>query len=159
MRVVALDWKQLFIYLNIREVANAHIAAARSPWAEGRYILAEKNMTTLAEMSTMLHRYPLLLPAQLAGDDVWTVLGVVAGLHAQASRNTSRSTIGLASRNSALPTGRSRRPSSIIFGAGRSLGTIARILVARKPKLTSAAYLHSAVGRAAAGASCRASFH
>ena len=83
MRVVALDWKQLFIYLNIREVANAHIAAARSPWAEGRYILAEKNMTTLAEMSTMLrkvHRYPLLLSAQLAGDDVLDRFGGCRGI-------------------------------------------------------------------------------
>jgi nucleoside-diphosphate-sugar epimerase len=56
------DWSMATV--DIREVAQAHIAAARDPNAKGRYILAKPEMTSLVEMSCMLrkvHKFPLLL--------------------------------------------------------------------------------------------------
>jgi nucleoside-diphosphate-sugar epimerase len=57
------DWSMATV--DIREVAQAHIAAARNANATGRYILAEKEMTSLVEMSRILrkvHKLPWLLP-------------------------------------------------------------------------------------------------
>ena len=57
------DWSMATV--DIREVGQAHLAAARDPNASGRYILAEKQMISLTEMSQILrkvHRFPFVLP-------------------------------------------------------------------------------------------------
>lgn len=57
------DWSMATV--DIRDVAQAHIAAARDPSAAGRYILAANEMTSLVEMSRILrkvHKLPVLLP-------------------------------------------------------------------------------------------------
>jgi nucleoside-diphosphate-sugar epimerase len=57
------DWSMATV--DIREVGQAHIAAARDPNASGRYILADKEMTSLVDMARILrkvHKFPLLLP-------------------------------------------------------------------------------------------------
>jgi len=86
------DWSMATV--DIREVGKAHIAAARSPSAEGRYILAEKNMTTLAEMSTMLrkvHKYPFLLPKYTLPNWLVMTFGPFWGL----SRDFMRKHLGI----------------------------------------------------------------
>ncbi len=51
--------------VDIREVAQAHIAAARDPKAQGRYILAAPEMISLIDMARVfrtVHKRPWLLP-------------------------------------------------------------------------------------------------
>jgi len=86
------DWSMATV--DIREVAKAHIAAARNLSAEGRYILAEKNMTSLVEMSMMLrkvHKYPLLLPKNTLPNWLVMTFGPFWGL----SREYMRKHLGI----------------------------------------------------------------
>lgn len=48
-----------FTTVDVREVADAHIAAAENPDAKGRYILADRTMTSFHEMSRIIRtRHP-----------------------------------------------------------------------------------------------------
>jgi nucleoside-diphosphate-sugar epimerase len=57
------DWSMTTV--DVREVVQAHINAAREAGARGRYILAEREMISLVEISRILrkvHKRPWLLP-------------------------------------------------------------------------------------------------
>jgi len=69
--------------VDVREVARAHINAARLPGAQGRYILAEKQMISFVEMSKIvrpIHRRPWLLPRHQVPDTVVRLIGPFFGL-------------------------------------------------------------------------------
>lgn len=54
-----------FTTVDVRDVAQAHIAAAKTPGAHGRYILAERQMVSfldLAKLVRPVHKRPYLLP-------------------------------------------------------------------------------------------------
>ncbi|MDX3380540.1 NAD-dependent epimerase/dehydratase family protein [Streptomyces niveiscabiei] len=46
-----------FTTVDVRDVALAHIAAAENPDAHGRYILAEREMTSFHQMATLIRRH------------------------------------------------------------------------------------------------------
>ncbi|MFE5916817.1 NAD-dependent epimerase/dehydratase family protein [Streptomyces sp. NPDC056468] len=72
-----------FTTVDVREVADAHIAAARNPDAKGRYILAAPTMTSFQEMSRMIRaRHPrdLRLPRTALPHWPVRVLGPAFGL-------------------------------------------------------------------------------
>ncbi|MGW6736449.1 NAD-dependent epimerase/dehydratase family protein [Streptomyces sp. NPDC055013] len=72
-----------FTTVDVREVADAHIAAARNPDAKGRYILAARTMTSFQEMSRMIRaRHPrdLRLPRTALPHWPVRVLGPAFGL-------------------------------------------------------------------------------
>jgi nucleoside-diphosphate-sugar epimerase len=57
------DWSMTSV--DVREVVQAHIIAANQASAHGRYIVAARQMISLADMAKILrqvHRYPWLLP-------------------------------------------------------------------------------------------------
>jgi dihydroflavonol-4-reductase len=69
--------------VDVREVARAHISAARLPVAQGRYILAEKQMISFVDMSKIIrtiHRRPWLLPKHQVPDGVVRLIGPFFGL-------------------------------------------------------------------------------
>lgn len=70
--------------VDVREVAMAHIKAADNPQAAGRYILAEKNMTSFVEIANAVrhrHRRPLLLPRHQIPDILVKLIGPLFGLN------------------------------------------------------------------------------
>ncbi|WP_217213618.1 NAD-dependent epimerase/dehydratase family protein [Streptomyces sp. AC550_RSS872] len=72
-----------FTTVDVREVADAHIAAAENPDAKGRYILAAPTMTSFHEMSRAIRtRYPrdLRLPRTALAHWPVRVLGPAFGL-------------------------------------------------------------------------------
>ncbi|MCF1594492.1 NAD-dependent epimerase/dehydratase family protein [Streptomyces muensis] len=72
-----------FTTVDVREVADAHIAAAENPDAKGRYILAAPTMTSFHEMSRVLRtRHPrdLRLPRTALPHWPVRVLGPAFGL-------------------------------------------------------------------------------
>ncbi|MGI5373580.1 NAD-dependent epimerase/dehydratase family protein [Streptomyces sp. CA-251387] len=72
-----------FTTVDVREVADAHIAAAENPDAKGRYILAARTMTSFHEMARILRtRYPrdLRLPRTALPHWPVRVLGPAFGL-------------------------------------------------------------------------------
>jgi dihydroflavonol-4-reductase len=69
--------------VDVREVAAAHLAAARNPAAHGRYILAEREMAhflDLARMLRELHARPWLLPRTRIPGWLLRLLGPLFGL-------------------------------------------------------------------------------
>ena len=69
--------------VDVREVATAHISAANRPQAQGRYILAEKDMISFVEISRIIreiHRRPWLLPRHQVPDAVVRLIGPFFGL-------------------------------------------------------------------------------
>jgi nucleoside-diphosphate-sugar epimerase len=86
------DWSMATV--DIREVVQAHIEAARQPSAHGRYILAEREMTSLTEMSKILrkvHKYPWLLPKRQLPNWLVMAFGPFFGL----SRDYMRKNLGI----------------------------------------------------------------
>ena len=72
-----------FTTVDVREVADAHIAAAEQPDAKGRYILAAETMTSFHDMSRIIRaRYPrgLRLPRTALPHWPVRVLGPAFGL-------------------------------------------------------------------------------
>ncbi|MFC3572320.1 NAD-dependent epimerase/dehydratase family protein [Streptomyces yaanensis] len=72
-----------FTTADVREVADAHIAAAENPAAKGRYIVAAETMTSFHEMSRIIRtRYPrdLRLPRTALPHWPVRVLGPAFGL-------------------------------------------------------------------------------
>jgi nucleoside-diphosphate-sugar epimerase len=72
-----------FTTADVREVADAHIAAAEQPDAKGRYIVASETMTSFHEMSRIIRtRYPrdLRLPRNALPHWPVRVLGPAFGL-------------------------------------------------------------------------------
>lgn len=69
--------------VDVREVAQAHLAAAEKPEAHGRYILCDVDMASFVEISTVLrkfHNRPYLLPRHQIPNWVVRVLGPLFGL-------------------------------------------------------------------------------
>jgi nucleoside-diphosphate-sugar epimerase len=72
-----------FTTADVREVADAHIAAAENPDAKGRYIVAARTMTSFHEMSRVIRtRYPrdLRLPRTALPHWPVRILGPAFGL-------------------------------------------------------------------------------
>jgi nucleoside-diphosphate-sugar epimerase len=69
--------------VDVREVAKAHIQAARRPQAHGRYILAEKDMIAFLDISKIIrkiHKRPYLLPKHQVPNAVVRMIGPFFGL-------------------------------------------------------------------------------
>jgi nucleoside-diphosphate-sugar epimerase len=76
--------------VDVREVAHAHIQAAKQPQAHGRYILASRHMITFLEMAALLraaHPHPYLLPSRQIPKGVISLIGPLFGLSRQYIRN------------------------------------------------------------------------
>ncbi|MET9831327.1 NAD-dependent epimerase/dehydratase family protein [Streptomyces sp. NPDC006385] len=72
-----------FTTADVREVAEAHVAAAENPDAKGRYIVADRTMTSFHEMSRIIRtRYPrdLRLPRTALPHWPVRILGPAFGL-------------------------------------------------------------------------------
>ncbi|MFB7509046.1 NAD-dependent epimerase/dehydratase family protein [Streptomyces broussonetiae] len=72
-----------FTTADVRDVADAHIAAAQNPCAEGRYIVAAETMTSFHEMSRIIrarHPHDLRLPRTRLPHWPVRVLGPAFGL-------------------------------------------------------------------------------
>ncbi|MAB15323.1 NAD-dependent epimerase/dehydratase family protein [Parvibaculum sp.] len=72
-----------FTYVDVRDVALAHLRAALNEKASGRYILAEKDMISLFDMAKMIrpyHRKPYLLPRYQLPHWVIRLVGPFFGL-------------------------------------------------------------------------------
>jgi nucleoside-diphosphate-sugar epimerase len=69
--------------VDVREVALAHIKAATTPEARGRYILAEKRMASFVDIAKILravHERPYLLPQHQVPDWLVNLIGPFFGL-------------------------------------------------------------------------------
>jgi nucleoside-diphosphate-sugar epimerase len=69
--------------VDVREVAAAHLAAARTPGAHGRYIIAEREMAHFLDLARLLresHRRPWLLPRGVIPGWLLRLLGPLFGL-------------------------------------------------------------------------------
>lgn len=69
--------------VDVREVATAHLRAAERTAAHGRYILAEKEMTSFVDISKILRRVhprPWLLPRHTIPDWLVRLIGPAFGL-------------------------------------------------------------------------------
>jgi nucleoside-diphosphate-sugar epimerase len=76
--------------VDVRDVALAHIRAAESPQARGRYILAQQRMVSFLEMAALLrpyHRRPYLLPRRQIPGAVVKLIGPLFGLSQQYLKN------------------------------------------------------------------------
>jgi len=72
-----------FTFVDVRDVAEAHVRAAELPTASGRYILARPEMVSMAEMSRIIReRYParVAVPRHSVPDWAVRVLGPRFGL-------------------------------------------------------------------------------
>ncbi len=72
-----------FTFVDVRDVAAAHIAAAEDESASGRYILARPEMVSLQQMSRIVrdrHRRRLVMPRHAVPDAAVRVLGPRFGL-------------------------------------------------------------------------------
>lgn len=75
------DWSMTTV--DLREVVQAHINAAREASAQGRYILAEREMISLVEISRILrqvHQLPWLLPKHQVPNWLVRLFGPFFGL-------------------------------------------------------------------------------
>ncbi|KAL3421154.1 NAD dependent epimerase/dehydratase [Phlyctema vagabunda] len=69
--------------VDVREVAQAHLAAAQTPGAHGRYILCDVEMASFVRISRVLrsyHRRPCLLPRHQIPDVLVRAIGPLFGL-------------------------------------------------------------------------------
>jgi nucleoside-diphosphate-sugar epimerase len=76
--------------VDVRDVALAHIRAAHTPGAKGRYILADTRMVSFLEMAKMLsdvHRRPYLLPKRQIPGWLIKMVGPMFGLSQEYMRN------------------------------------------------------------------------
>jgi nucleoside-diphosphate-sugar epimerase len=72
-----------FTYVDVRDVALAHLRAAEREGASGRYIVAEKQMISFLEMSRIVrphHKRPYLSPRHSVPDLAVRILGPFFGL-------------------------------------------------------------------------------
>jgi nucleoside-diphosphate-sugar epimerase len=86
------DWWMATV--DVRDAARAHITAARNHAATGRYIVAEKEMSSLLGMARILrkvHRYPFLLPTCQLPNWLVIAFGPLFGL----SRRLMRTHLGI----------------------------------------------------------------
>jgi nucleoside-diphosphate-sugar epimerase len=83
-----------FTTVDVREVAFAHIAAAKTTTAKGRYILAEKEMTRFLDMARLIkpvHKKPYLLPRGHIPNWLLRLIGPLFGL----DRNFVKEYVGI----------------------------------------------------------------
>ena len=79
-----------FTTVDVRDAAFAHIQAANTQAANGRYILAEQRMTSFLEIAKIIravHRRPYLLPKHRIPDWLVKTIGPLFGLTGQYLRN------------------------------------------------------------------------
>ncbi|GKS91727.1 NAD-dependent epimerase/dehydratase family protein [Acidovorax sp. SUPP2539] len=79
-----------FCTVDVRDVAKAHLAAALNDGAQGRYIVAEREMTRFVEMSRIVRRVhdrPWLLPRHPLPDALVRWIGPLFGLSQSYIRN------------------------------------------------------------------------
>ncbi|PKP78813.1 MAG: cinnamyl alcohol dehydrogenase [Alphaproteobacteria bacterium HGW-Alphaproteobacteria-3] len=79
-----------FTYVDVRDVALAHLRAAINENAKGRYILAEREMISLGDMARIVrphHRRPWLLPRRRVPNWTIRILGPFFGLTQAYIRN------------------------------------------------------------------------
>lgn len=79
-----------FAYVDVRDVALAHVRAAASPRASGRYIVAERSMISFLDMAKIVrrfHRKPYLVPGHSTPDWLVRLLGPLFGLTQDYIRN------------------------------------------------------------------------
>jgi nucleoside-diphosphate-sugar epimerase len=72
-----------FTYVDVRDVALAHLRAAQRPQASGRYVLAERQMLSFLDMARLIkpvHRRPWLLPRWGVPNAVVRLIGPAFGL-------------------------------------------------------------------------------
>jgi nucleoside-diphosphate-sugar epimerase len=72
-----------FTYVDVRDVALAHLRAAEREQASGRYIIAEKEMLSFREMARLIrphHHRPYLIPRHSVPDLVVRMIGPFFGL-------------------------------------------------------------------------------
>ena len=75
------DWWMATV--DIRDAARAHLAAAKNDAASGRYIVADKQMTSLRDMALMLrkvHKHPWMLPKNQLPNWMVMTFGPLFGL-------------------------------------------------------------------------------
>ncbi|MDH4907982.1 NAD-dependent epimerase/dehydratase family protein [Xanthomonas euvesicatoria] len=102
-----------FATVDVREVANAHIAAAKRPSAHGRYIVASAQMISFLEIARFLrkvHRRPYLLPRLQIPGLALRLLGPFFGLSPKYIRNHLGIRFGLDNRRSRQELGVDYRP-------------------------------------------------
>lgn len=79
-----------FTTVDVREVAQAHIAAAKTPTASGRYIVCEEEMTSFLNMARMfaeVHAKPGSLPRWELPTPVMRLIGPLFNMSAKSMRN------------------------------------------------------------------------
>jgi nucleoside-diphosphate-sugar epimerase len=72
-----------FTYVDVRDVALAHLRAAEREAASGRYIIAEKEMISFLDMARLIrphHPRPLFIPRHRVPDVAVRILGPFFGL-------------------------------------------------------------------------------
>lgn len=102
-----------FTTVDVREVARAHIQAARDPEAHGRYILAEKCMVSFVEIANIvrpLHRRPFLLPRYTLPDGLIKLIGPLFGLNREYLRKHLGIRFGVDNQRSIDELGITYRP-------------------------------------------------
>ena len=102
-----------FAYVDVRDVAQAHLLAARNEKASGRYIVSEKTMVTFSDMSKIIrkhHRRPLLLPKNTIPDWIVRLIGPLFGLSQSYIRNHLGIRFPLDNQRSIQELGLSYRP-------------------------------------------------
>lgn len=79
-----------FATVDVRDVAQAHLAAALNEDAHGRYIIAERAMTRFVEMARVVrrvHARPWLVPRHQLPDTLVRLIGPLFGLSQSYIRN------------------------------------------------------------------------
>jgi dihydroflavonol-4-reductase len=79
-----------FTTVDVREVAQAHVAAAKLPTARGRYVLCDKEMTSFLEMARIfrqVHPRPRALPRWELPTGVMRIVGPLFHLSGKFMRN------------------------------------------------------------------------
>jgi nucleoside-diphosphate-sugar epimerase len=102
-----------FTFVDVRYVATAHVSAAETESAAGRYILAQSDMVSFAQMSNIIRdRYPrrYLIPRHRVPDWAVRVLGPRFGLTQEYIRNHLGIRFAVDNRRSIEELGLSYRP-------------------------------------------------
>jgi nucleoside-diphosphate-sugar epimerase len=102
-----------FTFVDVRDVATAHVSAAEQESAAGRYILAHRDMVSFARMANIIRdRYPrkYLIPRHGVPDWAVRVLGPRFGLTQQYIRNHLGIRFAVDNRRSVEELGVAYRP-------------------------------------------------
>lgn len=104
-----------FCTVDVREVATAHIKAAKIPSAKGRYILCDKQMYSMLDFANALrpvHKHPILLPRRQAPNWLVRVAAPLFGLDRDFVRRHFGIRFGIDNHRSIEELGITYRPLS-----------------------------------------------